>query len=359
MTIKNIPKYHFGSGSILELAQLIGENFTSSKSGKLIAFVDEYFCDDDRLMSALPKNTSIRFVATKVEPTTELVDSLVKEINEDLGLCNVELILGIGGGATMDVAKAVSNLANNPGNASKYQGWDLLKAPGIPKIGIPTLFGTGAEATRTCVLTDKTTNKKLGMNSDFSLFDMVVIDPDLCVSVDRNQYFYTGMDCYIHCIEALSGGHRSPIGDAYSREALNLCREVFFSDDMMGSTERQKLAIASYLGGCAIATSFVGLVHPFSAGLSVALGTRHCIGNCIALTAMEEFYSVPHAEFTKMVDRNDIEIPRGITSSLTDADFDRLYNATIIHDKPLVNALGAEFKSELTPLRVRSIFERM
>ena len=259
----------------------------------------------------------------------------------------------------MDVAKAVSNLANNPGKASKYQGWDLLNASGIPKIGIPTLFGTGAEATRTCVLTDKKTNKKLGMNSDFSLFDMVIIDPDLCVSADRNQYFYTGMDCYIHCIEALSGAHRSPIGDAYSREALNLCREVFFSGDMMGSTEREKLAIASYLGGCAIATSFVGLVHPFSAGLSVVLGTRHCIGNCIALNAMEEFYPEPHAEFTSMVDRNGIEIPSNITVDLEDADYDRLYNATVIHDKPLVNALGAEFKSELTPVRVRSIFERM
>ena len=95
------------------------------------------------------------------------------------------------------------------------------------------------------------------------------MDPELTRTVPRDQYFYTGMDAYIHCIEALSGRYRNAVGDAFSEEAIRLCREVFFSDDMMSDNGRRKMMVASYLGGCAIAMSYVGLVHPFSAALNI------------------------------------------------------------------------------------------
>lgn len=66
---------------------------------------------------------------------------------------------------------------------------------------------------------------------------------------------------------------------------------MFLSEDMMSDENRENM-VASYLGGCAIANSFVGVVHPFSAGLSVVLDTHHCIGNCITMNAMEEFTSI-------------------------------------------------------------------
>ena len=85
----------------------------------------------------------------------------------------------MGGGIAIDVAKAISNLLTNSGSAADYQGWDLVKHPGVFKIGIPTLSGTGAEATRTCVLTNKENGLKLGMNSDFTVYDQVILDPNL------------------------------------------------------------------------------------------------------------------------------------------------------------------------------------
>ena len=102
-------------------------------------------------------------------------------------------VIAIGGGSTLDTVKAVSNLLNNPGVAEDYQGWDLVKNPGIYKIGVPTISGTGAEASRTCVMTNYKKNLKLGMNSEFTIYDQLILDSDLSKTVPRDQYFYTAM----------------------------------------------------------------------------------------------------------------------------------------------------------------------
>ena len=259
----------------------------------------------------------------------------------------------------MDTAKAVANLLTNTGAAADYQGWDLVKVAAVHKIAVPTISGTGSEATRTCVMTNTKTGLKLGMNSDYTVFDQMVLDPDLTVSVPRDQYFYTGMDAYIHCVEALAGSYRNAVGDAYSRETVNLCRQVFLADDMMSAEAREQLMVASYLGGCAIATSYVGLVHPFSAGLSVVLGLHHCIANCIALNALGEFYPAEHAEFQTMMNKQKVSLPVGVCANLSDEQYQRLVAATVVHAKPLTNALGSNFRDVLTDERVTEIFRRM
>jgi 3-deoxy-alpha-D-manno-octulosonate 8-oxidase len=265
----------------------------------------------------------------------------------------------MGGGNTMDCAKALSNLLTNGGKAADYQGWDLVKQPGIFKIGIPTISGTGAEATRTCVMTNPETGLKLGMNSDFTVFDHIIMDPNLTETVPRDQYFFTGMDAYIHCIEAINGSYRNAIGDAYSRETINLCRQVFLDENMQSYPNRERLMVASYLGGCAIATSYVGLVHPLSAGLSIVLGIHHCLANCIAMRAMAEFYPSAFAEFWTMATKQNISIPKRVCANLSEDYFRALYEATIIHQKPLTNALGESYKSILTYEKVKELFKQM
>lgn len=131
------------------------------------------------------------FIDTVEEPTTETVNLIVSDL-KIRGVVKPAAIVGMGGGITMDIAKAVSNLLGNGGKAEDYQGWDLLGNPGIYKIAIPTLSGTGAEATRTCVMTNKKTGLKLGMNSDFTVYDQIIMDPDLTLTVPRDQYFLLG-----------------------------------------------------------------------------------------------------------------------------------------------------------------------
>ncbi|CUU69625.1 NADH-dependent butanol dehydrogenase a [Campylobacter hyointestinalis] len=355
---KNVLRYMFGSGAISNLSTIL--NNIESDSEYVIYYIDEYF-KNSSVLDFLPiKNIDeIFFVQTQSEPETSNIDHF-RDILISKNKNKPKAIIAIGGGCTLDTGKAIANLLTNSGNAEDYQGWDLVKNPGIYKIGIPTISGTGAEASRTCVMINPKNGLKLGMNSDFTIYDQLILDPNLTKSVPRNQYFYTGMDTYLHCIESLNGSYRNSIGDAFSHQAISLCREVFLSDDdMMSDKNREKLMVASYLGGCAIANSFVGIVHPFSAGLSVVLGTHHCVGNCITMNAMEEFYPQEFKEFILMGKKQGIEIPQGIAMDLDESFYKKLYDSTIIHEKPLSNALGANFKNILTYEKVKEIFKKM
>jgi len=355
---KNVCYYIFGKGSIKMLPKLLNSRRTNY-TDYAIFLVDSYFINS-QFVEGLPKQQQdmLYFVSTVDEPTTNDIDSLYEDIlqkKNSIPCC----VVGIGGGCTLDTAKAISNLLTNGGNAEDYQGWDLVKAPGVYKIGIPTISGTGAESSRTCVLINKNKNMKFGMNSEYSIFDQLILDPDLTATVPRNQYFYTGMDTYIHCIESLKGRHRHPIADAFSEQALILCKTVFGSTDMQCSENREKLMVASYLGGCAIANSYVGIVHPLSAGLSTVLNIHHGLGNCLVMNVMEEFYPEETLEFHEFVKKQGVELPKGITARLNEEGFDRLYESTIIHEKPLINALVEDFKTILTKSKVIEIFKRI
>lgn len=351
----NVKKYLYGKGAFLQLDALL-EREKLSGCG-VIYCVDHYFQSHD-LLNALPvkSNDHIHFVDTTREPTTEDINHLCESLMQKYEA--IDAVVGIGGGATLDTAKAFSNLWTNGGKAEDYQGWDLVKKPGVFKIGIPTLSGTGAESSKTCVMTNYKSGLKLGMNSEYTVFDQVILDPDLTKSVPRNQYFYSGMDTFVHCIESLNGNYRNAIGDAFSHQALQLCQEVFTSEDMQSEENREKMMVASYLGGCAIANSFVGLVHPLSAGLSMTFGTHHCVGNCIVMNAMQDYYPKECEDFHLYMEKQNIQLPEN-NFTLDDATYNKLYETSIIHEKPLSNALGDNFKEHLTTDRVKSIFKKM
>ena len=351
---KNIGHYIFGSKAIDRLADLLPHE---SKNRWVVYIIDHYF-ESHPLIDRLPTKAYdlILYLDSSDEPKTTDVDeyvSVIKQQFDELPAC----IIGIGGGCALDVAKAVGNMLTNDGKAEDYQGWDLLKNPAVYKIGIPTLSGTGSESSRTCVLTNVERGIKLGMNSDYTMFDQLILDPDLTASAPRDQYFYTGMDTYFHCMESLQGRYRNVIVDALAQKAVDLTKEVFLSSDMQSQENRAKLMIASYLGGCSAGN--VGVVHPFSAGLSIALGTHHCIANCITMQAMEEFYPVQYQEFCQMCEKQNIELPKKIASDQSDEIYDRLYNSSIVHEKPLANALGDDFKNILTKEKVISVYQRM
>jgi len=362
--VKNVESFIFGAGFFSDLPNHVNtRRAIAAEAGgesKVVYIIDEFFAGRSEILSRLGAESQdrIEFVSTRDEPGTESVDQRVAALIE-AGFSKPATLIGMGGGITLDTTKAIANLLTNGGKAENYQGWDLVRIPGVHKIGIPTISGTGAEATRTCVMTNKATGLKLGMNSDHTVYDQLILDPELTRTVPRNQYFYTGTDAYIHCIESLNGNYRNAIGDAYSEQSIKLCREVFSSEDMMADDNRARLMVASYLGGCAIATSYVGVIHPFSAGLSVVLGLHHCIANCIVMRGMEEFYPREFDEFQEMADQQKVAIPKGVCSDLSDEQFDGLYQATVIHEKPLTNALGENFRDILTRDKVHEIFMRM
>jgi 3-deoxy-alpha-D-manno-octulosonate 8-oxidase len=289
------------------------------------------------------------------EPKTKQVDALAAELKAEFG--EVSGIIGIGGGSAMDLAKAVSLMMTNPGSSADYQGWDLVKVPGVFKVGIPTLSGTGAEVSRTTVLTGPT--RKLGMNSDFTPFNQIVLDPELTKNAPANQRFYTGMDCYIHCIESLEGTYLNEFSKSYGEKALDLCRKIYVEKTGWDEQSDEQLMMASYAGGMSIAYSQVGVAHAVSYGLSYLLGTKHGIGNCIVMNHLEEYYPAGVEEFKFMVEKNKIEIPVGICANLTEAQFDEMINISLSLKPLWENALGSNWESIMTRDKLRALYNRL
>ena len=344
----------YGRGSFNQLDEIIAPH---RKGDSPMIFLVDHFFEGKELSKRVPAKgrDKIIYVDVTYEPKTTYVDSLANQLKEEFG--TVSGVIGIGGGSAMDLGKAVALMMNNSGSSADYQGWDLVKNPGVYKVGIPTLSGTGAEVSRTTVLTGPT--KKLGMNSDFTPFDQIVLDPELTANAPANQRFYTGMDCYIHCIESLNGTYLNEFSKSYGEKALQLCRDVYVNKDGWDADSDDKLMMASYAGGMSIAYSQVGVAHAVSYGLSYLLGTKHGIGNCIVFDQLEEYYPEGVKEFKYMVEKNNIHIPKNVCAGLNDEQFDKMIDVSL-GMKPLwENALGKDWEKLIDRKKLRALYEKL
>jgi len=348
-----VPRVVFGRGSFEQLDGILSE--VRDGGAPFVFLVDDVFARRD-LGARLPLRGDDRLMWVNVdrEPRTSHVDELVQRIRQDCGGLP-RGIVGIGGGSVMDLAKAVSLLLTNPGSAADYQGWDLIRHRAVYHAGVPTLSGTGAEVSRTAVLIGP--QRKLGINSDHTVFDQVVLDPELIRDAPDPQRFHTAMDCYFHCIEALAGTYLNAFSRAYGEKALDLCREVFLHERDESSDE--KLMMASYCGGMSIAYSQVGACHAMSYGLSYVLGLRHGLANCVAFNQLEEFYRAGVHEFRRMLELQRIELPQGVTHEASAAQLEKMIDVALSLDPLWLNCLGPDWKDRMTRDRARELYSRM
>lgn len=350
---KVVPHIIFGRGCFNQLDEILQKR-RSDKDSSIVFVVDDVF-QNKALAGRIPASPQdlVLFVNVDDEPKTQYVDALTQEVQDRLDRLP-DGVIGIGGGSTMDLAKAVSLMLTNPGSSADYQGWDLIRFPAVYHVGIPTLSGTGAEVSRTTVLTGP--EKKLGLNSDYTVFDQVVLDPELIADAPKDQRFYTGMDCYIHCVESLTGTYLNAFSRAYGEKANDLCREVFLEG---GEESDDKLMMASFFGGMSIAYSQVGVCHALSYGLSYVFGTHHGIGNCIVFDYLEEFYPDGVAEFRKMLARQDIELPRNLVADATPEQMKKMVDVALVLEPLWENALGSDWKRIMTRQKIEDLYRRM
>lgn len=350
-----VPRVIFGAGCFGQLGEILMPKRINSEA-PFIFLVDDVF-EGTGLISRIPLifNDQLIFISADEEPKTDQVDALVHKIKSDYDDLPSGII-GIGGGTLLDLAKAVAIMLTNKGNAYQYQGWDLVKKPSIYHVGIPTISGTGAEVSRTTVLLGP--EKKLGINSDYTTFDQVLMDPDLTKGVPKEQWFYTGMDCFIHCIESLNGTFLNAFSQSYGEKALELCKEVYL-EDLQEDEARNKLMMASWHGGMSIAYSQVGVAHAMSYGLSYLLGVRHGIGNCLVFQHLKEFYPEGVELFNEMKEKHNILLPKGICKELTNDDFEIMINVALSLVPLWENALGKEWRTIVTPEKLKSIYQKI
>lgn len=350
-----VPRVVFGRGSFGQLADILLPKRRNSDA-PFIFLVDDFF-EGSELEKRIPWlfNDQIIFVSAEEEPKTGQVDALVQKIKEDFD----ELpsgIVGIGGGTLLDMAKAVAIMTVNQGSSEKYQGWDLVQKPSLYHVGVPTISGTGAEVSRTAVLSGP--DKKLGINSDYTTYDQVVLDPDFLNTVPKDQWFYTGMDCFIHCVESLNGTYLNAFSQSYGEKAYELCKEVFLGDLPQAEAE-EKLMMASWHGGMSIAYSQVGVAHAMSYGLSYVLGTKHGIGNCLVFQHLEEFYPEGVRLFQQMLQKHQIILPKNVCSNLSEKEMETMIEVAYSMEALWENALGVDWKNALTKEKIKTIYQKI
>ena len=349
---KVVSRVIFGRGSFNQLDDILRDPRVGN--GFMVFVTDDVFKGRDfAARIPLKPQDMLLWVNVKEEPSTMYVDELTEKIRSFSGTLPAGII-GIGGGSTMDLAKAVSLMLTNPGSAKDYQGWDMIKHPAVYHAGIPTLAGTGAEVSRTTVLIGP--EKKLGINSDHTVFDQVVLDPELTAGAPSDQRFYTGMDCYIHCVESLTGTYLNAFSRSYGEKALDLCKEVFLDP---GPESDDKLMMASYFGGMSIAYSQVGVCHAMSYGLSFVLGIHHGIGNCIVFDRLEEFYPEGVREFRQMMEKNNIRLPRNSGAGIGEEQLKKMTAVALILEPLWENALGKDWKKKMTEERIKDLYLRI
>jgi alcohol dehydrogenase class IV len=252
----------FGPGTLRELGTIAGElgKFALVVCGSSSARTQPLF---SAMEAANLKNWSF---ATRGEPTIEHIKKGVNLARESG--CNV--VIGFGGGSVIDSAKAIAGLVTNAGDILDYlevigKGKPLI-APALPCIAIPTTAGTGAEVTRNAVLAAPEHRVKVSLRSPFLLPRVAIVDPELTSELPAEVTAFTGLDALTQLIEPYVSIRANPMTDAFcvegmSRAARSLRRAFEHGHD---PAAREDMALASMLGGLALANSGLGAVHGFA-----------------------------------------------------------------------------------------------
>lgn len=354
---KNIDKVTYGRGAFAQLAETV-EPVRQLNNRYFVYVVDQYFNNKALSKSLQNKAEDLVFYidVDPHEPTTDQIDQLRDEILAKKGLPSG--VIGIGGGSIMDIAKALSLMLTNEGSSQLYQGLNLIKKPGVYHLGVPTISGTGAEVSMTAVLTGP--EKKLGLKCDWTVFNQVILDPELIATVPKDWWFYTGMDTYIHCIESHYGIRNNAFSLAYGDQALQLCREVYLGEQAGQSDENNdKLMVASLMGGLSLTYSEVGVCHALSYGLSKIHGTRHCYANCVIFQHLEDIYPQGVSEFKRMLTKHQLSLPQNLSKAWDEKTLTAM--ATVSYNLPFMwhHAFGERYKEIATLDYIKDLFRRL
>lgn len=201
------------------------------------------------------------------------------------------LVIGVGGGSSMDVAKIASLLAANDPDPQKYFGIDLVPRRGLPKILIPTTSGTGSEVTAVGILTDTEQKLKCGIVSPFMFADVALVDAEMMRTMPPKVTAATGMDALIHAVEAILSVKRNPISEALAVQAIELIsgnlRAAF--EDGGNIAARLGMATGSTMAGMAFANASCAAVHALAYPLGGEYGMPHGVANTVMLAPVMEY----------------------------------------------------------------------
>jgi len=196
-----------------------------------------------------------------------------------------DVIIGVGGGSVLDIAKLASLMAANPGRVRDYLGMYKIKKRGTPKILVPTTAGTGSEVSEAIVLTDPDSDTKLVIYSEYAPGDTIILDPRLTVSLPPHLTASTGMDALSHAIESYMSIDSTPFSEAFSEKAIELIgryvRRAYYNGSDLEA--RYNMLIASTLASMSWVQSSLCQGHAIGLAIGVKYHIPHGISVALSL----------------------------------------------------------------------------
>ncbi len=202
-----------------------------------------------------------------------------------------DLVIGIGGGSVLDVAKLIAALVGNEQKVVDIFGTNLLKSRSVKLICVPTTSGTGSEMSPNAILLDEKENLKKGIINPYLVPDLTCIDPKLTLSVPPKVTAATGIDAFTHCLESYVNKFSHPLVDTFAVDGMKFIYENLKTavDDGENIAARSAVALGSMYGGMCLGPVNTTAIHALSYPLGSEFHIAHGLSNALLLPAVVEF----------------------------------------------------------------------
>jgi alcohol dehydrogenase len=277
---KSPTRIHFGTGALSRLGDLVRES-----GGRRVLLVSDpglvaagHVAEASEIMTKAGLQVEL-FHDFGENPTSEMAERGMRTARQ----YGADFIVGLGGGSSLDCAKAINFLLTNGGCMRDYWGYGKARKPMLPMIAVPTTAGTGSEAQSYALISDDQSHRKMACGDPKATFRVAILDPQLTVSQPRTVTATAGYDALGHAVETYVSTKRSSYSQFFSLEAWqsldkNYQRVLQQPDDLKA---RGSMLLGACLAGVAIENSMLGATHALANPLTDRYGTNH--GTAIAI----------------------------------------------------------------------------
>jgi alcohol dehydrogenase len=198
---------------------------------------------------------------------------------------NVDSVIGIGGGSSLDCAKGINFVLRNGGVMADYRGYGKASIPLLPMIGVPTTAGTGSEAQSYAVIADATTRMKMACGDPSAAVKVAILDPELTMTAPRHVMAMAGYDAIAHAVETAVTSKRTPLSDTFSHQAWRLLSDAFerLLLHPADAEARGAMVLGAHYAGMAIEQSMLGAAHACANPLTAKHNVAHGLALAILL----------------------------------------------------------------------------
>jgi alcohol dehydrogenase class IV len=281
-------KIMYGLGSADQLGKII-----SQKGSKRVILITDFGVKKAGIVEKIQNDLKEHgidnelFEEIEVSSSTETVDKGADRIKQE----NYDLIVSIGGGSSIDTAKAIAVVVTNGGKCIDYAGINKVKKSPMEVIALPTTAGTSAEITDVAVIADRSQNARIGIRSPYVVPSLAILDPLLTITMPPHITASTGMDALSHAIESYTNTFTEAPTEVLALEAIrkigaHLCHAVANGNNLEA---RDNMLMGSLLAGLAFRNTRTGLLHAITGPFCGYYEVPHGVANSVLLPYVMDY----------------------------------------------------------------------